>query len=237
MEQHHQLPGSFYSKKDDSAAAATSNLPLAIISSVLFPHAESFLLCGGDTTLSGGGGRGDDGSTNLPGAWTQENSSILDEQQDDPPNTESIAELRRTVEQLRKRAEQLEYADKMVKKGIQVVAQKRVLVQQKSTWDWCDTSGGSDQEQQDHQLQDQVGPVTDETTDGWVWVESHRVAAWIIHPVYIACTYLYIYTYQHECKVHNNDLFVVCSAFEKRNTSSLCRGVIVVVVVGGGWIT
>ncbi|KAI7876264.1 hypothetical protein K492DRAFT_172645 [Lichtheimia hyalospora FSU 10163] len=173
MEQHHQLPGSFYSKKDDSAA--TSNLPLAIISSVLFPHAESFLLCG-DTLEKPGG---DDGSTNLPGAWTQENNSILDEQQkqQDSPNTESIAELRRTVEQLRKRAEQLEYADKMVKKGIQVVAQKRVLVQQKSTWDWCDTSGGSDQEQQDHQLQDQVGPVTDETTDGWVWVESHRVAA------------------------------------------------------------
>ncbi|CDS10431.1 hypothetical protein LRAMOSA03107 [Lichtheimia ramosa] len=171
MEQ--QLPGSFYSKKDDSAA--TSNLPLAIISSVLFPHAESFLLCGDKPG-------GDDGSTNLPGAWTQDNSSLLDDKQQQqdstPPNAESIAELRRTVEQLRKRAEQLEYADKMVKKGIQVVAQKRVLVQQKSTWDWCDTSGGSDQELQDHQLQDhQVGPMTDETTDGWVWVESHRVAA------------------------------------------------------------
>ncbi|KAL0076046.1 hypothetical protein J3Q64DRAFT_1753815 [Phycomyces blakesleeanus] len=65
----------------------------------------------------------------FPGAWVDEE--------------ERADNLRQTIATLRKETKELEKTDLIVKKSIEIVAQKRVLAHTKqkrkqSQWDWCD---------------------------------------------------------------------------------------------------
>ncbi|KAG2224104.1 hypothetical protein INT45_004985 [Circinella minor] len=173
----YQLPGAYDYQARTSDKEDKVSLPLAIVSSVLFPSEVGIML---QTT-----------HTSLPGAWIkdEQNNQIMTslttlssstqpqqqeeeevsqsqkeqeelqqnqehhkvEKQEKPTSTfnkveydDQVDALRQTVAELRKKAEQLEQADVMVKKGIEAVARKRVIAQHKrrrqSGWDWCDDS-------------------------------------------------------------------------------------------------
>ncbi|KAI9493176.1 hypothetical protein BDB00DRAFT_872690 [Zychaea mexicana] len=192
----YRLPGAYHYERRSSEKEDTVSLPLAIVSSVLFPS-EGIMV---QTT-----------HTSLPGAWVKDEqqrqimSSLTaaassssssssssstttktaqqqqeqqenevqqgqqQQQQQQPapsPSTSTtssssdkaeydnqVDELRRTVAELRRKAEQLEQADIMVKKGIEIVARKRVIAQHKrrrqSEWDWCDSSCSNSSEEDD----------------------------------------------------------------------------------------
>jgi hypothetical protein len=88
---------------------SVSENTLAIVSSVLFPtHPEGSLVKRRNTN-----------SKNLPGTWIE------------PENERSLAALRNTIEVLRKEKERLEETNKIVRKSIEVVAEKRVVAQSK----------------------------------------------------------------------------------------------------------
>ncbi|KAI9277280.1 hypothetical protein BDA99DRAFT_532350 [Phascolomyces articulosus] len=141
----YQLPGAYHYQRrpSDKENNNTVSLPLAIVSSVLFPSEAS---------------RQQEKQQELmhkPKGQEYEKEQQESAECNKAEYDHQVNALRRTVAELRRKAEQLEQADVMVKKGIEIVARKRVIAQHKrrrqSEWDWCEShsSSSSDENEDD----------------------------------------------------------------------------------------
>ncbi|KAI7853700.1 hypothetical protein BDC45DRAFT_509917 [Circinella umbellata] len=174
----YQLPGAYDYQARTSDKEDKVSLPLAIVSSVLFPSEVGIMLQTTHTSLPGAWIKDEQNNqimTSLTTLSSSSSSSTQQQQEEEEPQSQTVQEeqqkqeehkeekptatfnkveydnqvdaLRQTVAELRKKAEQLEQADVMVKKGIEAVARKRVIAQYKrrrqSGWDWCDDSSSS----------------------------------------------------------------------------------------------
>ncbi|KAI8146668.1 hypothetical protein BJV82DRAFT_599396 [Fennellomyces sp. T-0311] len=153
----YRLPGAYHYRRPSDKEDEVS-LPLAIVSSVLFPS-EGIMV---QTT-----------HTSLPGAWVKDQPAEEDEDTSSQEYDQNIDELRRTVAELRRKAEQLEQADVMVKKGIEIVARKRQLAQHKrrrqSEWDWCDSSCDETSDDEPHETQPKKKTLIVVDDEGGEW--------------------------------------------------------------------
>ena len=176
----YQLPGAYHHQGRPSDKEDTVSLPLAIVSSVLFPSEVGIMVQTTHTSLPGAWIKDEQHSQIMKSLTVPSSSPIQQQQQEPQSQTEQkeqhkqeqhkqdehheeeqeptlsfvkaeydnqVDTLRQTVAELRKKAEQLEQADVMVKKGIEAVARKRVIAQHKrrrqSGWDWCDDISSS----------------------------------------------------------------------------------------------
>lgn len=173
----YHLPGAYHSSIEiqqqqlsTSSPSFSSSLPLAIMSSVLFPcHTESIL--GQPQLLQ---------PTTLPGAWVTVDHPEKTQKADE---NEEIITLRRAVATLRKEAAELEKTDVLVKKSIEIVTHKRLLAEhrrrRRSKWDWCedDSSSSSSSSSSDEDEEGETFPDCQRRTnkdtdddDDWEWI-------------------------------------------------------------------
>ncbi|KAI9311823.1 hypothetical protein BX666DRAFT_897481 [Dichotomocladium elegans] len=234
MVEEYRLPGGYFPNGVNEEETMCSQLPLAIVSSVLFPgNARAILAMKPQPRLAA--------ASSLPGAWVQElkpstaggatkaipalsvstptpievrpvdeTDDICAKNKSSPQvgdEEQKAVELRRTVAELRQQAEQLEQADRMVKKGLEVIAQKRVLAQHKrrrrSQWDWCDDIEGGNAEgvestsEEEETTRTALRPKTSRAEeDDWVWIDEVTTPCSLAISPSKACTHMPCTVYQ-----------------------------------------